>query len=143
MPLTTINQGAFSKLEDLSAWASETNEFKKEQDNLLRCVDEGRHVKVAPLLGELGFNRIKGYGYSIWRVTGKIALKATPHYQSLFFPLSIRSGSENAAGEVQVAGETLTPGTYISFASLITFDSQLDCLIVYLPETVVPSTAGK
>lgn len=159
MSPTTINEDAFLKLKDLSAWVSDTKEFKKEQENLFRCVDEGRHVKVAPLLEDLGFDKIKviwlisvsgiqlrcpqGYGYSIWRVTGKISLKPTPHYKSLFFPLSISSGSDSAAGEVQAAGEVLTPGIYVPFTTLITLDSQLDCLIVYLPETGVPSAAGK
>ncbi|CAG8126944.1 hypothetical protein N7489_004672 [Penicillium chrysogenum] len=141
MPPTTINQNALSRLTELSAWVSETNEFKAEQENLFRCSDEGRHVRVDPLLGELGFNKIKGYGYSIWRITGKIALKATRHYQSLFFPLSIKSGSGSAAGEVQAAGEVLTPGSYISFSSPLTLDSQLDCLIVYLPKTDDSSVA--
>lgn len=59
MPPTTISKNAFSKLKDLSTWLSETNEFKEEQENLLRCVHEGRHAKVDPLLGELGFNKIK------------------------------------------------------------------------------------
>lgn len=38
------------------------------------------------------------------------------------------------AEEVQAAGEVLIPGTYIPFTSLLTLNSQLDCLIVYLPE---------
>ncbi|OQE66663.1 hypothetical protein PENNAL_c0182G03674 [Penicillium nalgiovense] len=125
MPPTTINQNALSRLTELSAWVSETNEFKAEQENLFRCSDEGRH----------------GYGYSIWRITGKIALKANRHYQSLFFPLSIKSGSGSAAGEVQAAGEVLTPGSYISFSSPLTLDSRLDCLIVYLPKTDDSSVA--
>lgn len=63
MPPTTINQNALSQLKELSAWVSETNEFKMEQENLFRCSDEGRHVKVDPLLGELGFNKVKVNSY--------------------------------------------------------------------------------
>lgn len=59
MPPTTIDQKAFVKLKELSIWLSETNEFKEEQENLFRCVDEGRHAKVDPLLEELGFNKVK------------------------------------------------------------------------------------
>jgi hypothetical protein len=64
MPPTTINQNALSRLTELSAWVSETNEFKAEQENLFRCSDEGRHVRVDPLLGELGFNKIKVNHYT-------------------------------------------------------------------------------
>lgn len=59
MSPTTINQNALLRLKELSAWVSETNKFDREQENLFRCSDEGRHVKVDPLLGELGFNKIK------------------------------------------------------------------------------------
>ena len=68
MPPTTLSQNALAQLTELSAWFSETNEFKAEQENLLRCTNEGRHVRVNPLLGELGFNKIKVNRYTADRI---------------------------------------------------------------------------
>lgn len=52
----------------------------------------------------------------------------------LFFPLSIGLGKESiASGQVQVAGEALKPGTYLTLTSALDLDEQLDCLIVLLP----------
>lgn len=57
MAPTPIYDEARTKLDELAAWLSETNKFQKHQDNLLRCVDEDRHVKVDPLLEKLEFKK--------------------------------------------------------------------------------------
>lgn len=59
MPPTKIHEEARAKLNELSTWLSETNQFEQAQENLSRCVDHGRHAKVDPLLGELGFNKVQ------------------------------------------------------------------------------------
>lgn len=59
MPPTKIDEEARAKLNELSTWLSETNQFEQAQENLSRCVDNCRHAKVDPLLGELGFNKVQ------------------------------------------------------------------------------------
>lgn len=153
MSRASIDPDAFSKLKELAAWVFESTEMVEEQKDLLRCVDDNRHAKVAPLLKKLGFDQIKvtkhdmhpiwnvsksfqGHGYKIWRITGKVPIKETRDYRSLFFPLSIGPGSESiASGEVQVAGQMLTPGTYIPITSSLALDGRLDCLIVLIPDS--------
>ncbi|KAJ5594690.1 uncharacterized protein N7459_000898 [Penicillium hispanicum] len=147
MPRETIDSdtfpGFFPKLKELAAWLSETKEFEEEQPNLSRCVDENRHGKIRPVLRELGYDQIKGRGYKIWRITGKVSIKNTLDYNTLFFPLSIGSGPESiASGEIQIAGETLTPGCYIPITRTLTVDGQLDCLIVLLPNQDGSPTTG-
>lgn len=59
MSPTPIDEKHLPTLEALAAWLSETNEWKEDQDNLFRCVDPGRHAKLAPLLSKLEFDQIK------------------------------------------------------------------------------------
>lgn len=71
----------------------------------------------------------------MYRIAGKAEIKMTPNYRSLFFPLTIGSDKETSSGELQVAGQVLTVGKYIHLTSRLVLDTQLDCLIVLLPET--------
>lgn len=69
------------------------------------------------------------------RISGKTEIKATPGYRSLLFPLTVGSGSDDtASGKVQVAGELLSPGDYMTFTSSLAVDAQLDCLVILLPD---------
>lgn len=78
----------------------------------------------------------QGRGYKIWRITGKVPIKKTPEYRTLFFPLSVGTGPDSiASGEVRVADEMLVPGTYIPITSPLTLEGRLDCLVVLLPDS--------
>ncbi|KAJ5594688.1 uncharacterized protein N7459_000896 [Penicillium hispanicum] len=126
MPPTTLDQKASAELKKIATWVFETNELKEEQENIFRCVHEDRHAK--------------GYGYSLCGVTGRSALQWNrKDYQSLFPPLSIQSEADSTVAKMQVAGEALSLGTYISFASPPDLNGPLDFLIVYLPEPRTPS----
>lgn len=140
---TRISPEAFSKLRELSKWVHGTQKFEQELTHLSRCVDEDRHAKIRPLLKELGFD-IKGHGYKIWRISGKVPINKASNYRSLFFPLSVGSGPDSiASGELQIDQETLTPGSYVTISRSITVDGPLDCLIVLLPDPANPPTRGE
>ncbi|KAJ5654842.1 hypothetical protein N7490_001845 [Penicillium lividum] len=126
MSPTKISADASNKLEALAEWLCKYAEMKQ-QNNLIKCTDNKRLEKTLPLLKELGYAQIEGYGYDLYRISGETKIIKRHHLKNLFFPLSIGS-------EVQVAGETLTPGTFAQFDSTIVINAQLDCLIVYLPE---------
>ncbi|CAG7936541.1 unnamed protein product [Penicillium salamii] len=145
MSPTPIDEKHLPTLEELAAWLSETNEWQKDQDNLFRCVDPGRHAKLAPLLSKLKFDQIQGYGYKIWRIKGQTTIFTTPQYKSLFFPLSVGPRSDNIASEeVQPAREVPKPGEFITITNALTLDTQLDCLIVLLPnQAASPSSTRK
>ncbi|QQK42178.1 hypothetical protein Pdw03_5032 [Penicillium digitatum] len=107
----------------------------KQEKSLIKCVDVDRYKKTLPVLKALGYDQIPGHGYHIYRTSGETEIIKRPDLKTLFFPLSVGSGNDSvASGEVQVAGELLTPGNFIELNSTLTFTAQLDCLIVYLPE---------
>lgn len=135
MPPTGVGDSALSDLTDLAIWVRESAEMKQE-NSLLRCVDKDLYIRTLPLLRKLGYDRIKGYGYQICRISGKTQITKPPHLKTLFFPLSVGSGSDSTASEeLQVEGEVLRPGTFTQFNNTLVLDAQLDCLIVYVPET--------
>ncbi|KAJ5982106.1 hypothetical protein N7451_012206 [Penicillium sp. IBT 35674x] len=134
MPPTKIVADAELPMSQLAEWVHKSAKMKTE-NNLLKCVDENLHGKTSPLLAVLGYDQIQGYGYMIYRISGTTEIIKRPHLKTLFFPLSISSGSEkNDSGEVQVEGEVLRPGTFTQFDKTMTLNAQLDCLVVYLPE---------
>ncbi|KAJ6070560.1 hypothetical protein N7467_011879 [Penicillium canescens] len=139
MPVTQINNvEAVAKLKDLATWLYESAEMKQEK-NLIKCVDVDRYKKTLPLLKALGYDlplkSSQGHGYHIYRTSGETEIIKRPDLKTLFFPLSVGSGNNSiASGEVQVAGETVAPGSFIHLDSTLTITAQLDCLIVYLPE---------
>ena len=125
----------------------------KQETNILKCVDDERYKKTLPLLKLLEYDQIpvsrvsvpvpagldltrsQGYGYVIYRISGKTEILKRPDLKTLFFPLSVDSGDDSiASGEVEVAGEVLTPGTFAQFDRTMIINAHLDCLIVYLPE---------
>lgn len=62
MARSSISPSALSKLKELASWLQEeTTEMKEEEKNTFRCVDSDRHVKLRPLLDELGY-RVKVRG---------------------------------------------------------------------------------
>lgn len=60
MARSSISPSALSKLKELASWL-QTAEMEEEEKNTFRCVDSDRHVKLLPLLDELGY-RIKVRG---------------------------------------------------------------------------------
>lgn len=152
MTLETIGSNGFSDLKDLATWLYDEAKMETQERNISRCVDDLRTSKVRPLLEHLKIDIIevrlvlkiaslcttndsKGHRYGLLRITGEAIIKETDAYGSvLFFPLSIGSGRESiASGQLQVAGETMKPGTYIKLTSNLRLNQQLDCLLVLLP----------
>lgn len=70
----------------------------------------------------------------MYRITGKAEINVTPKYRSFFFPLTIGSEKDAPSSELQVAGETLAPGDFIPITSRLVLNTQLDFLIVLLPD---------
>ncbi|KAJ5366674.1 hypothetical protein N7541_000615 [Penicillium brevicompactum] len=132
MARSSISPSALSKLKELASWL-QTAEMEEEEKNTFRCVDSDRHVKLLPLLDELGY-RIKGHGYTMYRITGKAAINVTPKHRSFFFPLTIGSEKDAPSSELQVAGESLALGDFVHYTSPFILNTKLDFLIVLLPD---------
>ncbi|KAJ5232500.1 hypothetical protein N7468_005456 [Penicillium chermesinum] len=135
MPVTEIvtdaisrlkDPSASSKLHDLAEWLKDAE--MKQQGNLLQCVDKDTFKKTLPLLMALGCHKITGFGYAIYRTSGNSEVSKLPNLKTLFFPLNV------PAGEVEVAGEALKRGTCTQFDETVTFNAQLDYLVIYIPE---------
>ncbi|KAJ5202998.1 hypothetical protein N7449_005077 [Penicillium cf. viridicatum] len=131
MPPTKLGS-AFPPLQELAKWVYES--AKMQQDKSI-CVDKNQVQKTLPLLKALGYDKIQGYGFAIHRISGNTEIVKEDGIRTLFFPLSVGSGSESiASGNVEVAGVMLTPGTFMEIDSTTGLNAHLDCLIVYLPE---------
>ncbi|KAJ5100799.1 hypothetical protein N7456_006851 [Penicillium angulare] len=135
MPATEIVIDALSKLKDpdastkllgLAEWLK--NAEMKQEGNLLQCVDKDAFKQTLPLLKALGYDKITGFGYALYRTSGESEISKFPGLKTLFFPLHV------PAGKVEVAGEPLKPGECTQFDNSVTFSAQLDYLIIYLPE---------
>ncbi|CAG7946663.1 unnamed protein product [Penicillium nalgiovense] len=139
MSMAIRDEEAVLKLKELSVWAFTCMQMEMEMDNFFRCVDDNRHAKVHPFLSRTGFNHLKGFGYKICRVTGKITLKKAAHYRTILFPLSIGAGSRSiGSGELMTDFGVLKPGHWAEINSVFVVDALMDCLIVLLPELALP-----
>ncbi|KAJ5858353.1 hypothetical protein N7534_003630, partial [Penicillium rubens] len=127
----SIEGTALEALRNLATWIHDTAKMEEVAKNTSKCVDTDRLDKLRPFLEAQKYP--KGHGYTIYRIKGKAEIGLTPNYRSLFFPLSVDSGTSGVPGELQVAGERLQLGNYIHFTSALVLDAQLDCLIVLLP----------
>ncbi|KAJ5350225.1 hypothetical protein N7541_007952 [Penicillium brevicompactum] len=134
MPPTKLGN-ANSHLQELAKWVYESYESANIQRDKNICVDENQVDKTLPLLKALGYDKIPGYGFAIHRISGNTEIIKEDGIRTLFFPLSVGSGSKSiASGNVKVAGVSLTPGTFMEIDGTTILNAQLDCLIVYLPE---------
>ncbi|KAJ5362437.1 hypothetical protein N7541_003281 [Penicillium brevicompactum] len=93
-------------------------EMEEEEKNTFRCVDSDRY----------------GYGYIIYRITGKAAINVTSKHWLFFFPLTIGLEKDTPSNELQVVGELLALGDFIYYTSLFILNTKLDFLIILLPD---------
>ncbi|CAG8119078.1 unnamed protein product, partial [Penicillium salamii] len=106
---------ALPELTNLASWIHDSAEMAEIAKNTFQCVDPQRRDKLRPFLEAQKLTEIKAYGYTIYRIKGKVEIRLTPNYRSIFFPLSVDSGTNGVSGELQIAGETLRQGQYLHF----------------------------